>query len=457
MRHYFLPVIAIFISAFGHSQEQQQENTNSFTLQEAIAFALDNNYSAINAERDVVDAQKQKWETIASGLPQISGAVNYQNQLIQPIAQFPSILVPEEFLPPGAVRDPNTFVPIVFGQPQQIIATATLRQQIFDGSYIVGVQATKSFLSYSANNKEKTQLEVRKAVTESYGNVLLAQESVSILEKNKANLEKNLFETTKIYENGLGDEESVEQLQITLSNVENQLKNAVRLKSITLQMLNLVMGIAIDAPTKLEEDLDNLTREQIDLNLIEAEFQIENNVDFKLATNLNEQRYFEWKLAKSRALPTLNAFVNYGANSFGEGFDFLDNGQEWFESSIFGVDLNIPIFSSLKRSASTQRAKIALEKAKTQLQEAEERIRLQLENAKSEYILAIEQYETAKQNLGLAERIENKNQTKYFEGIGSSFELRQAQTQLYDAQQGYLQSMVEVINKKTELETIMNQ
>ena len=442
-----LTFLALLTINIGFAQEEITK-TYSFTLQEAIEFALENNYGAINADRDLIDAKKQKWETIATGLPQITGAIGYQNQLIQPVSQIPA-----EFFPDG---EPGTFVPVVFGQPQQANASATLRQQIFDGSYIVGVQATKAFLSYSQNNKEKTDLEVIKAVTEAYGNVLLAEESVLIFEKNKANLEKNLFETTKIYENGLGDEESVEQLQITLSSVENQLKNALRLKNITLQMLNLLMGISIEAPTKLEDNLDKLTQQQIDTALLESEFNIESNVDFKLATNLNEQRYYEWKLAKSRALPTLNAFVNYGANSFANGFDFLDNGQEWFESSVLGFDLSIPIFSSGRRSAGTARAKIALEKAKTQLNEAEEQIRLQLESAKSNYILAIEQYETAKQNLNLAERIENKNQIKYNEGLASSFELRQAQTQLYDAQQNYLQSMVEVINKKTALETILN-
>ncbi len=424
-----------------------QEQSYSFTLQEAIDFALENNYSAINADRDVLDARKQKWETIATGLPQISGAVSYQNQLIQQVVQLPGEI---------AGGEPGTFVEVVFGQPQQVNAAATLKQQLFDGSYIVGVQATKAFLNYSANNKEKTEQEVRKAVVEAYGNVLLAEESVVILEKNKATLEKNLFETTKIYENGLGDEESVDQLQITLSGIENQLKNAIRLKDITHQMLNLVMGIALDAPTKLEENLDNLAQKQIDLNLLESELNIENNVDYKLITNLNEQRYFEWKLAKSRALPTLNAFATYGGLSFGEEFSFFDRDQQWFEFSTVGVDLSIPIFSSFKRSASTQRAKIALEKAKTQLTEAEEQIRLQLENAKSNYTLAIEQYETSKSNLNLAERIENKNQIKYFEGIASSFDLRQAQTQLYTAQNEYLQSMVEVINKKTELEIILN-
>ena len=141
-------------------------------------------------------------------------------------------------------------------------------------------------------------------MVEAYGNVLLAQESVLISEKNKATLEKNLYETRRIYENGLGDEESVDQLQITLSSVDNQLKNAKRLEKITLQMLNLVLGLPTETPTVLTEDLDILTQKQIDLGLLDTDFNIENNVDYKLATNLTEQRFFELKLAKSRALPT---------------------------------------------------------------------------------------------------------------------------------------------------------
>ena len=447
MQKLFLNLLILSLPLIAMAQEPQVEQTYSFTLDEAIAFALENNYSAINSDRDLRDAQKQKWETIAEGLPQVNGSVSYQNQLKQPVSLLPAEL---------AGGEPGTFVPVVFGQPQQMTATATLTQKIFDGSYIVGVQATKAFLEYSANNNEKTDQDVRKAVVEAYGNVLLARESVSIFEKNKSNLEDNLFETQKLFENGLSDEESVEQLQITLSSVENQLKNAIRLENITLQMLNVVMGIAIDAPTKLEDTLDNLTEQQIDFALMETEFNIENNVDYKIALNLTDQRFFELKLAKSRALPTLNSFVNYGSSSFADKFTFFDSDQDWFDSSVLGLDLSIPIFSSGKRSASTARAKIALEKAKTQLSEAEEQIRLQLESAKSEYILSIEEYNTAKQNLGLAERIENKNQIKYTEGLASSFELRQAQTQLYDAQQGFLQSMVEVINKKTALELILN-
>lgn len=437
----------IFLAILCTSISFAQEVPNSYSLQEAITFALENNYSAINAKRDIEDAQKQKWETIADGLPQVNGSVSYQNQLKQPVSLLPGEI---------AGGEPGTFVPIVFGQPQSMTATATLTQKIFDGSYIVGVQATKTFINYSANNQEKTALDVKKATVEAYGNVLLAQESVQILEKNIATLDKNLFETRKIYENGLGDEEGVEQLQITLSSVENQLKNAIRLKGITLQMLNLTMGLPIDSPTTLSENLDDLAQQQTDLSIVGYEFDLKNNVDYKMALNLNEQRSLELKLQKSRALPTLNAFLNYGSSSFNDTFNFFSSESQWFDSSVFGVELNIPIFSSFKRSASTQRAKIALEKAKTQLTEAEQQIKLQLQKAKSDYILAIEEYGTNKENLGLAERIEQKNQVKYKEGIASSFELRQAQMQLYDAQNTYLQSMVNVINSKTELETVLN-
>ncbi len=120
------------------------------------------------------------------------------------------------------------------------------------------------------------------------------------------------------------------------------------------------------------------------------------------------------------------------------------------------MNLNIPIFSSLGRSSATARARINLEKAEEDLLQTQQTIKLQIASAKSDYEFSIEDYDNKKQNLQLAERIETKNQTKFFEGIASSFELRQAQTQLYAAQQEYLQAMLDVINKKAELETVLN-
>ncbi|MAP81815.1 MAG: transporter [Aequorivita sp.] len=438
-------VLTVFlISSLGFSQTSE---TYRFTLQEAITFALDSNYTAINARRDIAKAIRQKWETTATGLPQIDGTVSYQNNLKQPVT-----LIPGEF----GGGEPGTFTPVTFGTKQNANIVATLNQLIFDGSYLVGLQAAKTFLKFSENANEKTRLEVRKGVINAYGSVLLAQELVAIFNKNKINLEDNLFETKKIFENGLTEEESVEQLEITLLDIETQLSNAKRSEKIAKQMFNLALGIPVETPVILTNSLDQLANEHINLALLNASLNIEENIDYKIANNLTEQRYLELKLEKSKYLPSLAAFVNYGTSANSNDFSFFNGDQKWYQSSVFGLNLNVPIFSSGLRHAKTQRAKIALLQAKTDLEESVEQIKLDLTTARSNYQFAIENYQNSKKNLQLAERIEGKNQVKFTEGLVASFDLRQAQTQLYTAQQQYFQAMLQVINEKANLETVLN-
>lgn len=422
-----------------------QERLN-FSLEEAIQYALEHNRTVLNAENDIEIAKKQKWETTATGLPQIDATVDYQNNLKQQVS-----LIPAEFF--GG--EPGTFEEVVFGTKHNVNALATLRQKIFDGSYLVGLQSAKVYLEISENDKRKTDLDVRKAVIDAYGNVLLSEESIEILEKNKAILEKNLYETQKTYENGLAEEESVEQLQITLAGVESDLSNNIRLRDIAYKMLNITIGAPIDTEATLTDDLDDLAIKNTVPGLMEQQFVVENNIDYKIADNNKRSQELLLKNEKSKALPTLDAFINGGYLAFGDDFTFFNSDQEWFGNSMVGLTLNVPIFSSLGRSAATQRMKVELEKAKNNLKEAEQQLRLQQQQAKSDYQFAIEQYETKKRNLELAERIERKNQVKFSEGMASSFDLRQAQEQLYAAQQEYLQSMLDIINAKTELEIVL--
>ncbi|RZN82073.1 MAG: TolC family protein [Winogradskyella sp.] len=442
MKH-ILSICFIALFSLGFSQDIP----SSFSLQEAIDYAIVNNRQSKNAARDIDAAKQQKWETTATGLPQLDATVNYQNFLKQQVS-----VIPAEFF--GG--NPGEFAEVIFGTKQNATATATLNQLLFDGSYIVGLQSAKVFLEISENAKIKTDLEVRKAVINAYGNVLLSEESIEILKKNIDVLEKNLYETTKIYENGLEEEESVEQLQITLSNLKSNLNNTERLRGIAYQMLNITLGIAFNATIKLTDDLETLAIQNISLQTLEDENDVESTIDYKIAANDTKSKELLLKLEKSKALPSLSAFLNGGYNSFSDDFVFLDSNNRWFGFSTVGVNLNVPIFSSGKRSAATQRAKINLEKSRDDLTEIEQQLNLQIESAKSNYRFAVEDYTNKKQNLALAERIEKKNQTKFFEGIASSFELRQAQTQLYSAQQELLQTMLDVINTKAELETVTN-
>ena len=443
MKYKLILIFSLLLSIIGFSQE----NKLSFTLQEAIDYALLNNRTAKNAALDIEAAKQQKWETTSTGLPQISAEIGYQNFLKQQVS-----LIPAEFF--GG--NPGEYSEVIFTTKQSITATATLNQKIFDGSYLVGLQSAKVFLEISKNAKIKTDLEVRKAVINAYGNVLLAEESVAIIEKNKSILEKNLYDLTKIFENGLEEEESVEQLQITLSGVNSTLNNTTRLKILAYQMLNITLGLDVYNKTILTDSLESLTVKNMSLELIDSNLDLDNSIDYQIAENDKRAKELMLKLEKSKALPTLSTFINGGYSGYGDDFKFTSKEQKWFGSSLFGVNMNIPIFSSLGRSAATQRAKINLEKAKDDLIETEQILQLQTATAKSDYQFAIEDYDNKKQNLNLAERIEQKNQTKFFEGIASSFDLRQAQTQLYTAQQEFLQAMLDVINKKAALKTLLN-
>ncbi|WP_405611477.1 TolC family protein [Polaribacter sp. Asnod1-A03] len=424
-----------------------QEKSMNLSLKEAINYAIENSYNTKASKNDILGAKQKVWETTATGLPQISAAVGYQNWLKQQIT-----LIPAELFGGTA----GEFAEVNFSTKQSASGTVTLNQLLFDGSYLVGLQASKTYLKISKQADEKTQLVTREAVINAYGNVLVSENSISILEGNIKILQKNYDDAKKIYENGLNEEEDVEQLEITLGNLKSQLNSVLRLKDIAYKMLNLSLGNSVGTKLTLTDSLDSLTEMNIDLGLISEDFKYNDHIDFKIAENDRESKRLLVKLEQSKALPTLSAYVNYGYNAYSESFTFLDSDQNYFGSSLLGVNLNIPIFSSLGRSSRTKQAKIELETADIRLEETKQRLTLLAEQAKSEYQLSIEDYNTAKKNVGLAERIEKKQRIKFFEGISSSFDLLQAQNQLYSQQQNYIQSMLNVIAKKATLENALN-
>lgn len=442
-------IIITFLLFASLIQAQKTEEKYSFTLEQAIEFALQNNYKAINATKDIESAKQKKWETTAAGLPQINAGLDYSKNFV-----FTQQGVSGNAFNPGG--DPNAVSTIAFGTKNSMNARATLSQLIFDGSYIVALQASKTYLQFYQNSKLKTDNDIREMVTNYYGNVLLAQENIQILEKNKATLEKNLFEAKETFKNGLIEEETVEQIQITLASINSSLNNTLRLVDISKKLLKITLGLDIEDDLTLTEKLDDLTSKNISLTENTGDFNVNQNIDFQIAENFREQRRLEFKAEKATYLPSLAANFNFGYNAFSNTFSFTNQNQNWNNFSNLGVSLNVPVFSSFGRKAKIQQAKIAFEQAETQLTEAEQMIKLQYESAKSDYEFTIEQYATSKSNLKLAERIENKQQVKFKEGLSTSFEFTEAQRQLYSAQQSYLQSMIDVINKKTALDKLTN-
>ncbi len=435
------------LAAFAQAQEENTTPQKTFTLEEAIIYGLQNSYNSDLARKDVAIALKQKWEIISQGLPQISGNAEYRNNLKQPVT-----LIPGEI----AGGQPGTFVPVTFGTKQNLSATATWNQLIFDGSYIVGVQSAKTLLQISENAKVKTDLQVKETITNAYGNVLLARESVEIAKRNLETIDKNLNDTRVTYENGLIEEEAVEQLEMTLLGLQTSLNNAERMEGIAYDMLKVSMGIPVSTPVTAVDNLQQLSTEYFDLQLLNKEISVEDNIDYRIAEDQSNQAEILVKLEKSKALPKLSAFVNYGAQANSDTFSFFNNNQIYYDQSVLGLSLNVPIFSSGMRSARTAQKQIQYEQALVQLEFTKNQVELDILSAKNDYKFSLENYANKKKSLDLASRIENKNQIKFLEGLTSSFELSEAQQQLYRAQQDYLQAMLEVITSKIDLENLLD-
>lgn len=440
-------ILILVLAGFYFAPLQAQQSSYSLSLEQAIALAQDSSYASLNARREMTRALKKKWETTATGLPQINGSISYNNNIKQPVT-----LIPGE-ITGGA---PGSFTPVIFGTEQNATAQATLEQLIFDGSYLVGLQAAKTFLDFSKNAYEKTKIEVEKSVVNAYGSAKMAEALVSVFDNNYKTLKKSYDELQIVYENGLTELEALEQLEITLLEVKGYLDNAQRSQRLAQHLLRATLGLPLTTELILTDELDTLilrAGEEINPDIT---LDLQKQIDVRIAENFTEQRRLEWQLERSRALPSLSAFANYSTQAFSNDFTFTDNTQQWFQSSVLGIRMQVPIFSSGFRSARSSQAKIAWDQAKTEFAQTKQATQIAFENALSDFNLSKDNFDNASKSLNLAERVASKNQIKFDQGIASSFDLYQAQAQFYRAQQNYYTSLLALLNAKTVLETFIN-
>ena len=313
-----------------------QDIPPSFSLDEAIEWGMEYNRTLQRASLELQKAHKEKWRTISIGFPQINANLMYQNNIEQPVS-----LVPAQFFG-GNVGE---FAELTFGTQQTAMGNIELSQLLFDGTYIIGVQGIRHYIETAENVLEKTQLEVKKAIKTSYVNVLVARESLKVLEKNASALSKNIEEAHQLYRNGFIEQETVEQLRLTLANLNTQIRFAEKSAELADNVFKLLLGIDIVENTPLSETLEEIATRH---SLEDTETSTyNNNIDIRLAENNVTQETFLYRLEKAKGLPSLKAFINGNYMGNSNEFTFTQSDQKWFGSSAFGLSVKIPIFSSL--------------------------------------------------------------------------------------------------------------
>ncbi len=440
--NYFLVVCLLALA--GHSAAQTNKDTLAFSVKEAMNYASEHAYQKISSDFDVESAKKKVWETIASGLPQADFSGQYNHSLDVPVNLLPAEIIPEEMQPPGT--EAGDKIPVSFSTAYDANYSVSASQMIFDGSYFVGLQATRVFLDLTRHQNEKTEIEIRDAVAKAYFLVLSARENMEAFEKNLNVNRETLEETQSLHENGYREDLDVSQIKLMVQEAEKQIVEVKRNEKVARAVLKFSMGIDENQPIELTDDLEQLSSTAVEAESKEKSWMPREHINYRIAATDEESQELQLKNIRAQYLPKINAFYNYQKTGYGDKWNLFND--EWHKSQILGVSVSVPVFSSGMRHAQAQQQKLAWEKSKNERMQTLHDIKIQSLTALTEYNSAIDQYEIARESKALASDIYDKTRTKFSNGIAGSFELTQQQGQFIEAQINLVQSKLNLLNAR---------
>lgn len=427
---------AFMISGFLQAQQ-------SFTVEQSLDYAVANNVNVKKAKINKEIASQKVKETTGIGLPQIDaqGAYNYY-------LKIPVQLLPAEI----AGGSPGTYIPVQFGLKQTAAAGVTLRQLLFNGSYLVGLQSAKAYKETAALAEEKTEISIKEGILMSYAAIVVTDENIQTLEENIRVAQKTLNDTKETYKVGLTEEQNVEQLEFSYKNLLTNKENLKRTRTKLVMALKYLMGYHLDQNLELATNLDEMVQKNQVLVDQNENFDVSNHIDMKLTNNALKVSELQLKYQKSKSLPSLSGFASTQYNGNSNSFSFFDKNQQWFNTSIVGLQLDVPIFSGLQRHWQTQQAKLEVTKAQMDKEDTERSLKKVFYETSVDYNNAFDSYKTAQDLIKLSSNIYRKEQIKFKEGLGSSFDLQNSETQLYTSQAKLYESAIGLVQAKVALD-----
>ena len=376
-------------------------------------------------------------------LPQVNADLSFTH-----FGKLPSSIIPSNTFP-GQTEDLVT----TFGTPNNVSANINLSQIIFNGSFLIGVKGAQEYVELSKKELALNDEQIIDQVIRAFYAVLVTRENLEIITQNKTNLEKLIFETEQYYKNGFVEQLDVDRLKLSLTNLNTTIKGIELQVKLTETLLKYQMGMPLDEPIivigKLDDFLTNIT---IGIDSI-ADFSNRGDVNLMNArVNLQKTNI---KRLKYEYLPSLVGFATIGSQALRQKFDFFNFNEPWLNQRFFGVQLNVPIWDSYSRKRTIQGVQVGIKQIEMTREIMLDGYEIQFENAKTELITAYDAYISYESNIQLAEKIYKTTQVKYKEGIGSSLELKSAESELYTTQSNYINAIYRVLIAKQEINKLL--
>jgi outer membrane protein TolC len=443
MKKYLL-LSAFMLGALAIAQDQ-----TSFSLVEAEEFGVNNSEKMKNAILDHEAARKRVWETTAIGLPHISAEGQFQHLIDIPTQVVDASLF-NPMAPPGEVME------FQMGQKYQTSLSFNASQLIFDGSYLVGLQFAKFWMKMNANGIERSKADIKSMVREAYYNVLVANKNVVLMDSILKSTEKLEESTRKFFDNGMIPKEDMDQLVFTLNQVRMSKLNAERQAEIAVNLLKLQMGYDFDKELVVTESLDDVLAGILAESPVLKDYDNKNNSNYQMLSEQKTLDEFNVRNEKSKYYPSVGAFFSHAQNAYRNEFNFFAD-EAWYPTTVWGVQVKIPILTSGQQMMKVQQAEIKVEQDANNLSNLERSLEFQELQLKAKFQMAYDQMITEKENVDLAQFIYSQALKRKSNGVISSLEVTQLQNQLLQAEGAYINSIMNLFNVKIQLDKLFNQ
>jgi len=327
--------ILLFFLTGVYAFSQSDNNELKLSLKEAQDYAIQNNKLVISARMEVEESKRALWETISAALPEVSASASFADNL-----KLMTTLLPGDFF-----GKPGVKVPVTFGSQFNSSATIQASLLLFNAPLLIGIESSKLAGKLSQQNLEKSELDTRESVTTAYYLILVTEKSLQILDGNITNLNETLKSTRAMFSAGMAESTDVDQMTSNLTMVENSRSSLQRTIELNYNLLRFQLGVPATTKIGLTETLESLTSNINVETLLAQEFDINQNVNYKLIDGAEQMSSLMLKTQKATILPTLAGFYNYGTNGMGDKVSAL----QWFPNSMTGLQLSVPIFASGQR------------------------------------------------------------------------------------------------------------
>ena len=436
----------------------------SFTLEEAVAYGIENQNSLRLSELEIQSADQDIKEFRAIGIPKVSGAIDYNYYYYVPKQLVPDFISPAvygildaEGLPTMTQGDPEVFE-LTFVQPQQLNLGITASSLVFDGSYIYGLKAAKLYRELVKKQKDASEEEVKANVTKAYLSILIAKENEKTLQDNILTVNKSLKEVQAMYEEGFMESLDVDRLQLSLDNLNTQLENVKGLIDLSFNLLKFQMGYPIDDPIDLSETIDELIIKfgATDSTMDEIVVDPTKRAEFQVLNTNEELNNLDLKRNKAGYFPSVSAFASFQQSL--QGNNLFDSDQSAsLPTGLLGFNIAVPIYDGGEKSAKIQKVKLTLEKINLQKTEFTRAMTLQVRNSQVALNNARRNYVNRKNAMDMTQSIFDRTKIKFREGVGSSVEVTQAESALYQAQAEYISALYDVLESKVDLDIALGE